>query len=499
MKTFVDLFCGVGGFHLAMADLGLECVWACEIDDHAREAYAQNFGIEPEPDIRAAKAADIPDHDVLCAGWPCQPFSIAGARRGFADERGDLFNEVVRVAREKRPSVLLLENVPNILRIDDGAAAKHIQSEIEASGYDYNACILRASDFGVPQMRRRVFFVCPRSDLGWGFWAPQPTSKTACIADIWERGDDGEVLPYPELQVPIERIAWTRPVQYASGIHVGRIMNAEGEVRRTGGATHIHGDAGSSPALTTNPRAGAAAATKAEAVGRLDGNRGQAMAVWMDDGPAPTLCANHGGAVGSEMAAASKLGVARRADGTTGTLCPPVIDEGSVANSFRASGGGDQRAAAHRAPNTIGRVKNKKGEDNCHGVGVSVVLDDGPSPTLNTHPNAARVAVRAGNIDGNKGQAMRVYDDAAPSPAFQANSGGWGGRGNAIAVARCRSGPPDAPILFVRRFTLLEARRVMGWPDDHILSPVKTRARRQIGNGVVPACVKAAFGGLVRE
>ena len=447
MKTFIDLFCGVGGFHLAMADLGLECVWACEIDDHAREAYAQNFGIEPEADIRAVKAADIPDHDVLCAGWPCQPFSIAGARRGFADERGDLFNEVIRVAREKRPSVLLLENVPNILRIDGGAAAKYIQSGIEAAGYDYNSCILRASDFGVPQMRRRVFFVCPRSDLGWGFWAPQPTSKTACIADIWERGDDGEVLPYPELQVPVDRIAWTRPAQYAAGV---------------------------------------AAATKAKAAGRLDGNRGQAMAVWTDDGPAPTLCANHGGTAGSEMAAASKLGVVRRADG-------------AVANSFRAGGGGDQQAAAHRVPNTIGRVKNKKGEDNCHGVGVSVVLDDGASPTLNTHPNAARVAVRAGDIDGNKGQAMRVYDDAAPSPAFQANSGGWGGRGNAIAVARRRSAPPTAPILFVRRFTLLEARRVMGWPDDHILSPVKTHARKQIGNGVVPACVKAAFGGLVRD
>lgn len=213
------------------------------------------------------------------------------------------------------------------------------------------------------------------------------------------------------------------------------------------------------------------------------------MAVWTDDGVAPTLCANHGGAVGSEMAAATKLGVITHADGTAGTRCPPVIDEGSVANSLRL--GGDQQAAAHRAPHTIGRVKNAKGEDNCHGVGVSVLADDGVSTTLSTHPNSARAAVRAGDVDGNAGQAMRVYRDGGACPTLGAASGGMGGRGNAIVAVGA------AAILFVRRFTLLEARRLMGWPDDHILSPVKTHARKQIGNGVVPACVLAAFDGLL--
>ena len=118
---FIDLFCGIGGFHQAMASLGGECVFASDIDEHCQKTYYRNYGIMPVGDITQVDAADIPPHDVLCGGFPCQAFSIAGKRLGFADPtKGTLFFDILRIAKYHKPKYLLLENVRNLASHDSG-------------------------------------------------------------------------------------------------------------------------------------------------------------------------------------------------------------------------------------------------------------------------------------------------------------------------------------------------------------------------------------------
>ena len=110
--TFIDLFCGIGGFHQAMTMLGGKCVLACDIDKHCREVYEKNYGIKPEPDV--TKLDTLPDFDVLCGGFPCQAFSHGGKQLGFEDTRGTLFRDVARILKDKQPKYFILENVKNI-------------------------------------------------------------------------------------------------------------------------------------------------------------------------------------------------------------------------------------------------------------------------------------------------------------------------------------------------------------------------------------------------
>lgn len=174
LKTFVDLFCGIGGFHSAAHSLGLECVFASDIDAEARKAYEHNYKIRPHGDITAIKAVDIPDHDLLCAGFPCQPFSIIGSRQGFADPRGTLFFEIARIIREKKPKAVLLENVKQLASINKGETLYNIIDSLEQLGYYVNYKILNALDFGVPQKRERILIVATLKDIGEFPW---PTEK----------------------------------------------------------------------------------------------------------------------------------------------------------------------------------------------------------------------------------------------------------------------------------------------------------------------------------
>ena len=137
------------------------CVWANDNDKYACQIYRKRFGNEElhEGDIRAVDADGIPDHDLLCAGFPCQSFSIAGKRRGFEDTRGTLFFEICRVLRAKRPSYLLLENVKGLLSADMGAIFQTILVSLDELGYDLQWQVLNSKDFGVPQNRERVFIV----------------------------------------------------------------------------------------------------------------------------------------------------------------------------------------------------------------------------------------------------------------------------------------------------------------------------------------------------
>jgi DNA (cytosine-5)-methyltransferase 1 len=165
---FIDLFCGIGGFHQALARLGMECVFACDLDPACRRSYEDNYGLEPASDIREVEPASLPDFDALCGGFPCQAFSKAGRRMGFSDERGNLFFSICRIAEAKRPSYMILENVRNLASHDGGNTWRVIRDSIEALGYQTyeDPLILNALDFGVPQNRERVIILCKRADLG---------------------------------------------------------------------------------------------------------------------------------------------------------------------------------------------------------------------------------------------------------------------------------------------------------------------------------------------
>ena len=160
--TFIDLFAGVGGFHQAMEQLGGKCVFASEIDKHAISTYKKNYNIEPQGDIREIKAEDIPKHDVLCSGFPCQSFSIAGCRNGFDDEtRGTLFFEIERILKYHHTKYIILENVKNLTSHDKGRTWKIIESHLHNIGYRLTEkpLIVSPHHFGTPQLRERVIIL----------------------------------------------------------------------------------------------------------------------------------------------------------------------------------------------------------------------------------------------------------------------------------------------------------------------------------------------------
>ena len=159
---FIDLFGGIGGFRygLEKADSRFKCVWYCDQDKYAVQTYNKNFGESYRPtNIRKVDTERIPEFDMLCAGFPCQAFSIAGRREGFYDTRGTLFFEIARIVKDKRPSYLLLENVKGLLNHDEGKTFNVIIQTLEELGYSTQWMVLNSKFFGVPQNRERVFII----------------------------------------------------------------------------------------------------------------------------------------------------------------------------------------------------------------------------------------------------------------------------------------------------------------------------------------------------
>ena len=155
---FYDLFCGIGGFRLGFERNGHRCVGSCEIDKYAREIYQKRFGNEPDLDARQLDSSSLPEFDILTAGFPCQAFSIAGKRLGFSDTRGSLFFEIARIAREKRPQLLFLENVKGLLNHDRGRTFGTIVNTLYELGYDVEWQVINGKYF-VPQNRERIFII----------------------------------------------------------------------------------------------------------------------------------------------------------------------------------------------------------------------------------------------------------------------------------------------------------------------------------------------------
>lgn len=164
---FIDLFAGVGGFRLGLERAGHQCVWGNEWDKHCQSVYKKHWGDIDGRDIRKVDVGDIPDHELLTGGFPCQPFSLAGKRQGTNEERGTLFEDIVRIARAKRPSTLLLENVKGLLSAQEGYAFYRIISDLEELGYYLEWQVLNSRDFGVPQNRERVFIIGHLADRPW--------------------------------------------------------------------------------------------------------------------------------------------------------------------------------------------------------------------------------------------------------------------------------------------------------------------------------------------
>jgi len=253
---FVDLFAGLGGFHLALRALGHECIFASEIDEELCDLYERNFLMRPQGDLRAIAGKDIPAHDVLCAGFPCQPFSKAGEQQGTKCKLwGDLFSKhVLRVIRRHRPTYLLMENVANLERHDGGRTWKRMRRQLEREGgYTVDTKVLSPLRFGIPQIRERLFIVGSRRGLDHFTWPAENdsepsihtvlderpfdarglTDQTIRCLEVWqeflERAPKGEQLP----SFPIWTMEFgaTYPYTKYDSLHripVGRLSNCRG-------------------------------------------------------------------------------------------------------------------------------------------------------------------------------------------------------------------------------------------------------------------------------
>lgn len=192
---FIDLFAGLGGFHQALADLGGECVFASELNPDLAKIYEQNFGIKPEGDIRQVDLMTIPSHDVLCAGFPCQPFSKAGGQKGLeCPQWGDLIDYVIEILRVKEPRFFIIENVPNLIRHNGGKTWSDICSRLKELGYDISFSKLSPHMFGVPQKRERAFLVGDRFGLNNFTWPIPEVLPEVCINSILD-ADPQKALP----------------------------------------------------------------------------------------------------------------------------------------------------------------------------------------------------------------------------------------------------------------------------------------------------------------
>lgn len=194
--NFIDLFSGIGGFRIALENAGGKCVFSSEIDKYARETYSMNFNEIPHGDITEILSKDIPDHNVLAAGFPCQPFSLAGKRLGFEDTRGTLFFEILKILKSKRPESFILENVAGIVNHDSGKTIKVIEDSLKNINYRFEWKLLNAKDYGVPQNRNRWYCIGVDNEkkhlknLNIEKIFPKPKDLKYTIDDIIKYNDD---------------------------------------------------------------------------------------------------------------------------------------------------------------------------------------------------------------------------------------------------------------------------------------------------------------------
>jgi len=202
--TFIDLFAGIGGFRLPFQELGGQCVFTSEFNPHAQRTYEANFGEVPFGDITKLNLSIVPPHDVLCAGFPCQPFSISGKMKGFEDTRGTLIYYVFQIIDEQKPKVVFLENVKHLIHHDKGRTLQTIVQHLDELGYDVSWKLLNASNFGVPQNRERVIII-GHERKSFDFSRLTKTPRLV-LKDILETAGDFEFMDEPYTILDNQRV-----------------------------------------------------------------------------------------------------------------------------------------------------------------------------------------------------------------------------------------------------------------------------------------------------
>lgn len=205
----IDLFAGIGGIRLGFEKIGAKCVFSSEWDKHAQKMYEKNYGERPVGDINDVNPKDIPDHDFLLAGFPCQPFSIAGKQLGFADTRGTLFFNIEKILEEKKPYGFLLENVSRLVTHDKGRTFKVIIDKLESLGYTVYHKVLNTLDFGLPQLRKRIYIVGFKDKIHFQF--PKPNGSRITLAEILEPESDISENYYVSKEIRAKRLSKVKP------------------------------------------------------------------------------------------------------------------------------------------------------------------------------------------------------------------------------------------------------------------------------------------------
>ncbi len=247
LNTFIDIYAGIGGFHIGLERCGLECVFACDKDPRCRATYLLNHGILPAPDIYRVREEQVPPHHIACYGIPCQAWSKSGSRGGKSDPRGVLHLEMLRLVGHHRPKVVLAENVPQFLSLDGGPAFHEIVGALEGWGYVVHHDVLNASGFGVPQNRQRLYIVAIRRDcLREPFRFPAPAEHHVELASVLEPHDATyraatNIKTYR--RVAPDKVRWDR---------IGKGLIKLGDVRDNTQADRIYSPKGHSATLTAS-------------------------------------------------------------------------------------------------------------------------------------------------------------------------------------------------------------------------------------------------------
>lgn len=230
--TFIDLFAGIGGFRIALESLGARCVYSNEINKKAQQTYIANFGELNSDDITKVAIEDIPDHDILCAGFPCQPFSISGKQQGFNDTRGTLFFNILRIIQVKRPKVVFLENVKNLLTHNHHSTLNFMKQALINLNYDVYFKVLDASQLGVPQKRERLYIVCFNREIAVSnFTFPNPIPLQTHVKDYLLTQDSELDSLYLSNQIKVTYDQHKQDVDFSKLVRVG-IVNKGGQGER---------------------------------------------------------------------------------------------------------------------------------------------------------------------------------------------------------------------------------------------------------------------------
>jgi len=193
--TFIDLFAGIGGFHYALQAFDAKCVFASEIDEKGKKTYQLNHGIFPQGDITKIKEEEIPAHDILCGGFPCQAFSISGKQKGFEDTRGTLFFDIARIISFHKPKVVFLENVKNFVQHDNANSLKTVLKTLKNLGYKTHYQVLNSSNFGLPQNRERLYIVAFLNDYDTNEFCFPSIKMISSLEDVLEQEPlDGKII-----------------------------------------------------------------------------------------------------------------------------------------------------------------------------------------------------------------------------------------------------------------------------------------------------------------